>query len=186
MQTLEWDEKRSLIETLLLKCPLYKMSVSEAPVFRMDVIMKRCTSKTFPRRRLGFTLTEVLLVLAILGVIAAMVIPNLLGRQREALIRSTKMNISGFEQIAKQYAVAHEGDFPRDLNSMLNPGQGADGKPIAAFAEKIPKDAWNQPLNYEYPNSKAGGQDKPAIWSSGPNKQNEEGAGDDINNWSEQ
>jgi general secretion pathway protein G len=151
----------------------------------MDVPMKRCSPNPAPIRRHGFTLTEVLLVLAILGVIAAMVIPNLIGSQKVANIRSTKINIKGFEDIAKQYAVAHEGDFPADINAMLNPGQGSDGKPMPPFAEKVPKDAWNQPLHYQYPNSKSS-IDKPAIWSSGPNKQNEEGAGDDINNWSEQ
>ncbi len=150
----------------------------------MKETMKRSNlTPTIPRRH-GFTLTEVLLVLAILGVIAAMVIPNLIGQQKVALVRQTKVNISGFEQIAKQYAVAHDGDFPADVNLMLNPGQSADGKPMAPFAEKVPKDAWNQPLNYQYPNSKSS-IDKPAIWSSGPNKQNEEGAGDDINNWTE-
>ena len=146
--------------------------------------MKRSLTKPALHHRHGFTLTEVLLVLAILGVIAAMVIPNLIGQQKVALVRQTKVNIAGFEQIAKQYAVAHDGDFPTDANQMLNPGQGPDGKPMAPFADKIPKDAWNQPLNYQYPNSKVS-VDKPAIWSSGPNKQNEEGAGDDINNWTE-
>ena len=163
---------------------MYDESTSDAPDFRIEVIMKRHSSPHYSSRRHGFTLTEVLLVLAILGVIAAMVIPNLIGQQKVAMIRQTKVNISGFEQIAKQYAVAHDGDFPPDVNAMLTPGQSADGKPMAPFAEKIPKDAWSQPLNYQYPNSKAS-VDKPAIWSSGPNKQNEEGSGDDINNWTE-
>ena len=44
-------------------------------------------------RRGGFTLTEVLLVLAILGVIAAMVVPNLIGTQKTANIKATKINI---------------------------------------------------------------------------------------------
>ena len=48
---------------------------------------------------------------------------------------------------------------------------------------KLPKDAWGMPLYYAYPNSKDPNSSVPAIWSSGPNKQNEEGAGDDINNW---
>jgi general secretion pathway protein G len=150
----------------------------------MDVAMKRYALNQSSVRRHGFTLTEVLLVLAILGVIAAMVVPNLIGQQNVANIRQTKVNIAGFEQIAKQYAVANGGDYPTDINMLLNPGQGPDGKPTPAYTEKIPKDAWNQPLNYQYPNSKSN-VDKPAIWSSGKNKQNEEGGGDDINNWTE-
>lgn len=144
---------------------------------------KHLSRKAALPSRFGFTLTEVLLVLAILGVIAAMVIPNLLSRQQDALKRQTRTNIAAFENIAKQYAVAHEGDWPKDLGSMLNPGADSSGKPLAAFLEKVPKDAWNQPLNYEAPPGKAG--DKPAIWSSGPNKQSEEGSGDDINNWTD-
>lgn len=141
-------------------------------------------------RRSGFTLTEVLLVLAILGVIAAMVVPNLLGRQREALIRSTKMSISSMENASKQYAVDHDGEFPTGdsatvIGLLLNPGQDRDGKPISSYLEKTPKDAWDQPLFYEYPNNKSPNATKPAIWSAGPNKQNEEGGGDDVNNWAD-
>ncbi len=148
--------------------------------------MKHSLATGFQPRRRGFTLTEVLLVLAILGVIAAMVVPNLLERQKEALKRTTKNNIAGLEQIASQYAVAHDGDWPQSINVLMNPGQDKDGKPIAAFVTKIPKDGWDQPLYYEYPNTKSAGVDKPAIWSSGRDKQNAEGSGDDINNWSDQ
>ena len=148
-------------------------------------MVKHNSQKLTPSRRRGFTLTEVLLVLAILGVIAAMVVPNLLARQQDALKKTTKSNIKTLENIATQYAIAHDGEMPRDLNALLTPGQDKDGKSIAPFVEKVPKDAWNQPLFFEFPNSKGGG-DKPAIWSSGPNKQNEEGSGDDINNWSDQ
>lgn len=150
----------------------------------MKVIMKRFAHKSPSRQRRGFTLTEVLLVLAILGVIAAMVVPNLMSQQQEALKRQTKVNITNFERIAQSYAVDHEGEWPRDINSMLNPGQDADGKNRAPYMEATPKDGWNQPLYYEYPNSKSSNFDKPAIWSSGKNKQNEDGGGDDINNWS--
>lgn len=145
--------------------------------------MKRNPTHT-ARRRHGFTLTEVLLVLAILGVIAAMVVPNLMARQQEALGRQTKANIAALENCAKQYAVAHEGEFPKDINSMMNPGQDSSGKQLAPFVETLPKDAWNQPLYFEYPSGKMGNNDKPAIWSSGKNKQNEDGSGDDVNNWS--
>ena len=53
-------------------------------------------------RQSGFTLLEVLLVLAILGVIAAMVVPNLIGTQEKAYRQQTQTNIKGFEEVAKQ------------------------------------------------------------------------------------
>jgi len=151
--------------------------------------MRRMTKSRMAARS-GFTLTEVLLVLVILGVIAAMVVPNLIGQQQRANIMATKNNIAGFEEAAKQYAVANGGEFPQGsadqaVQMMLNPGQDASGRMISPYLEKIPKDAWEQPLYYEWPNSKVANGVKPAIWSSGPNRQNEDGSGDDINNWAE-
>lgn len=142
-----------------------------------------------PRRR-GFTLTEVLLVLAILGVIAAMVVPNLIGQQQTALVRTTKASIKGLEDAMKQYAVGNDGEFPqggRDevFATLMNPGQDSDGRTVAPYLEKVPKDAWEQPLYYEYPTQKVPNGTRPAIWSSGKNRQNEDGGGDDVNNWTE-
>ena len=140
-------------------------------------------------RRRGFTLTEVLLVLAILGVIAAMVVPNLLGRQREAMVKTTKMSIKSFADAAEQFAVAHDGEFPqggRDevIQLLTSPGADKDGKPIAPYLKSVPKDAWDQVLYYEYPpTSKAPNLQGPAIWSSGPYKVNDDGGNDDVNNW---
>ncbi len=140
-------------------------------------------------RRRGFTLTEVLLVLAILGVIAAMVVPNLLGQQKQALIKTTKMSIKSLEDACTHYAIAHDGEYPtggRDevIALLTNPGADKDGKPISPYLPKVPKDAWDQPLYYEYPpTGKAPNLTVPAIWSSGPDKKTDDGANDDINNW---
>ena len=136
------------------------------------------------RRRTGFTLVEVLLVLAILGVIAAMVVPNLLGNQKKAMIQTSKMSIKGLEDACKTYAVAHDGEYPTGIGELLNPPNEKDGKASAPYLEKEPKDAWGIMLNYEYPTSKVPGGTKPAIWSNGPNKTSDDGGGDDVNNWS--
>jgi general secretion pathway protein G len=134
----------------------------------------------------GFTLIEVLLVVAILGVIAAAVVPALIGRQGEANIGVTKTSIKGLEQAMKLYALDHDGEYlsgGKDALPQLAQASEYRGKKLKAYLDEVPKDAWGEPLYYEYPSGKAG--DKPAIWSSGPNRQNEDGGGDDITNWKE-
>jgi general secretion pathway protein G len=136
----------------------------------------------------GFTLIEVLLVVAILGVIAAAVVPALIGRQQEANIQITRTDIKGLEQALKMYAIDHDGEYlqgGKDALQQLTAASEYRGKRIKPYLEETPKDAWGEPLYYEYPSTKGTKGEKPAIWSSGPNRQNEEGGGDDINNWSE-
>jgi general secretion pathway protein G len=139
-------------------------------------------------KRAGFTLIEVLLVVAILGVIAAAVVPALLGRQQAAYEQQTRTNVKSLQNIVKMYALDHDGQYPsggREALNSLTSAADYHGKKIAAYVDAVPKDAWGEQLYYEYPTSKGKG-DQPAIWSSGPNRQNEDGAGDDINSWTEQ
>lgn len=139
--------------------------------------------------RRGFTLLEMLIVLAIILVVAAMVVPNLLGRQKKANIQATKVSISGLEKTLKLYSVDNAGEYPMGgdevLVDLMEPVEDASGTLIEPVLDEIPKDAWGEILHYEYPNSKSQNTTKPAIWSSGPNKSNEDGSGDDINNWAE-
>ena len=133
---------------------------------------KRTTQRR--QKRIGFTLLEVLIVLAIIGVIAAMAIPQLLGQQKAANIKITKTAISNLENAAKLYAVGNSGEPPTSVEEMMK--EPADG--TAPLLDKIPTDAWNVPLHYEYPNG-PGGKNNPSIWSNGPNDQKQYL----INNW---
>lgn len=134
--------------------------------------------------RSGFTLMEVLLVLGIMGVIMAMVVPKVLGRQKHASVDATKVSLSGLAQALKLYSLDHAGDFPstsEGLNVLLR----APGRPDPAwrgpYLEQEPKDAWGQPLVYTYPGRR--NVDSFDVSSAGPDHIH--GTADDIGNWEE-
>jgi general secretion pathway protein G len=131
-------------------------------------------------RRGGFTLIEVLLVLAILGVIAAMVVPNLLGRQRDAYIKATRESIQSVEHAADLFATDHDAEYPQSLQQLMQP-EIINGIQKEAYLPKPPLDAWKNLIIYTPPQQV--GQ-KPFIVSYGPNRQ--EGGGDDISNMDDQ
>jgi general secretion pathway protein G len=150
----------------------------------------RCGRSRSARPR-GFTLLEVLLVLGILVLLAAIITPSLFNRQRKAMIRVTRISIAGLEAALRLYAADHDGEYPTGAASevfdlLMHPGQGEDGREITPYVEEWPTDGWGQTLYYEFPTTLHARADKPAIWSAGPNEKNEQGAHDDINNWDEE
>ena len=137
------------------------------------------------RRARGFTLLEVLLVLVILGVIGALVVPRLTGSQERAMVMATKTRIKELEANLGLYAVEHDATYPETLDSLLHPVD-RDGKAMQPYEPSLPKDAWDQPLNYELTyDQNAANAPVVKIWSNGPNRKNDNGSGDDVNNWSE-
>ncbi len=149
----------------------------------MQMVRVRRSSRA---RRAAFTLLEVLIVLAIIGVIAAMVVPRLLGQQQQANIDATIGNIRGAESALELYAKDHFGSYPvasgnEEVWTMLMTPEEVNGRRIGPWLEEPAKDAWGRKLYYEY----SGGIDelKPKIWSVGPDGQN--GTADDVNNWTQ-
>lgn len=143
-------------------------------------------TRTDHRTRGGFTLLEVLIVITIILVIVGMVVPQLLGRQRQANIDLSMISVKRIESACKLYAADHAGEYPAGgqeiLDQLMLPSEHR-GRKLEPYLEEPPLDAWDNKLFYQYPNEKADNVNKPAIWSAGPNGQDDGGAPDDVNNW---
>ena len=154
--------------------------------------MKR-QRKTRALRR-GFTLIEVLLVLAILGIIAAMVVPQLMGTTTRANKERAKADMAAIETALKMYAVAHDDDFPQELTELTIPEPLEDGTQPKPYITKI-IDPWGTPYGYMRPadqggdgthlNSSNGFSYLPELWSKGKSKDGDGTQEDDVNNWDE-
>ena len=133
-----------------------------------------------PNRRRGFTLMEILLVLAILGVVMAMVMPRLMGRQQHANADATRISIAGLTQALKLYALDHSGEYPKSTEGMdvLMKNPGNDKRWRGPYLEHPALDAWGNPFKYHFPGKK--NTDTFDIVSPGPDRVM--GTNDDISN----
>ena len=130
------------------------------------------------RRRRGFTLMEILLVLAILVVLASMVGVGYVKIQQGALKSAAQTQVGLLEDAVKLYAL-HIGSPPNSLDDLLiAPADLANPtKWSGPYLEKreLPLDPWNQPYQYEIIDP---AEASFRIWSNGPDQQ--PGSPDDI------
>ncbi len=133
--------------------------------------------------RAAFTLIELLLVLAILGVIMSMVVPNLMGRQKYANIDATRASIKGAEQAVRMYALDHLGEYPNSTEGFqaLVSSRANDGRWRGPYLSALPQDAWGNALIYQAPGRRTNSEFE--IFSCGPDKL--PGTEDDIGSWSD-
>ena len=136
----------------------------------------------YRRRRSGFSLIELLLVLVILAVLAAVVVPKFTNRTEQARITAAKTDISMLDTALDAYEIDN-GRFPSSdegLNALVTAGSAKNWK--GPYIKKgVPTDPWGNAYVYRYPGqNNVNGVD---LMSMGPDGR--EGA-DDITNWSNQ
>jgi len=128
----------------------------------------------------GFTLVEMLLVLVILGVLAAIVYPKVAGRGEQARVTAAQAQISAFKTALDAFEVDN-GYYPKGRNGLTDLVQ----KPRDAvnwrgpYLETIPKDPWQNDYVYENPGKhNVNSFDIMSLGSDGRS-----GTEDDIGNW---
>lgn len=127
------------------------------------------------RARGGFTLIEVLLVVAILGILATVVVINVGGKQKGAMVKATRASIAAISTALGMYEVEN-GKYPASLQGLItSSGEPAWNGPYIQGG--LPVDAWNTPFQYTLK-----GDNGFEVRSAGPDKQM--GSEDDITSFS--
>lgn len=104
----------------------------------------------------GFTLLEIMVVVVILGILAALVVPKVIGRPDEARIMAAKQDIASLMQALKLYRLDNQ-RYPITEQGLQALAVRPATAPLPAnwkaggYVERLPKDPWGSPYQYLNP-----------------------------------
>jgi len=116
-------------------------------------------SPTSPHRRArrGFTLIELMVVLVIIGVLAALIVPNVLDRADDARVTAARTDVNNLAQALKLYKLDNQ-RYPtgeQGLQALIaRPTAGPVPPNWKPYLEKLPNDPWGRPYQYLNPGVK--------------------------------
>lgn len=125
------------------------------------------------RRRAGFTLAEMMVVIVIIGILATVVVPNVWQKFFAGQRAKVKVDIMAIDSALREYAMNNAGKYPDSLDPLITPD--ANGQKYLQM-NKLPKDPWNNEYGYEPP---APGNPNPRIFTYGKDGM-QGGEGDDA------
>jgi general secretion pathway protein G len=126
----------------------------------------------------AFTLVEMLLVVTIIGILAALVIPRIVGVSDRSRVTAANADINGGIKSALGAYEVDNGFFPKSLQDLLVAPSNVRNW-HGPYLDKLPVDPWGQPYVYYYP-----GKHNPTgydLLSVGPD--GKEGTDDDVVSW---
>lgn len=137
----------------------------------------------------GFTFIEIMVVVAILAILAALVVPRIMGRTDEAKRTAAKVQIRNIEGALQLYKLDN-GVYPtteQGLKALIEkPSVGVIPKKwkIGGYLPKLPEDPWGNPYKYVSPVQKGDYKVEYEITSLGTDGEvGGEGVNADITNW---
>ena len=141
-------------------------------------------SLTFPVSRRGFTLIEIMVVVVILGILAAILAPNVIGRIDDAQISRVQQDLRAVENALKLYRLDNF-TYPtseQGLEALANKPSDPNIKnwKSSGYLDRLPKDPWGNPYLYLNP----GNNGEIDIYTFGRDgRSGGKGIDADIGNW---
>ncbi len=132
----------------------------------------------------GFTLIEIMVVVVIIGLLAAIVAPNVIGNIDQAAVTRARQDVRSIETALNLYRLDNF-RYPstdQGLQALVsNPGQSAAPNwKAGGYLDRVPSDPWNNPYQYRNP----GQRGEFDVWSFGADGQpGGEDVDADIGNW---
>jgi general secretion pathway protein G len=131
----------------------------------------------------GFTLIELMVVLVIIGVLAALVVPNVLDRADDARVTAARTDVNNLMQALKLYKLDNQ-RYPtgeQGLRALVaKPTSGPAPANWKPYLEKLPKDPWGHDYLFANPGVKG----EIDVFSQGADGQpGGEGKDADIGSW---
>ncbi|WP_119355409.1 type II secretion system major pseudopilin GspG [Azohydromonas sediminis] len=135
------------------------------------------------RAAAGFTLIELMVVLVIIGVLAALIVPNVLDRADDARVTAARTDVNNLMQALKLYRLDNQ-RYPtaeQGLDALVRrPTTGPIPPNWKPYVEKLPNDPWGRPYQYLNP----GVRGEIDVFSFGADGQpGGEGKDADIGSW---